>query len=147
METTRNNMSRQPYGSRVNGSVNARTSNFGQGVSESKQNVENTGATPTPNQETPEAFSEEAAPRRNPPAQEFQHGRVVTRIWAHPTHWGSVCWQVDQLRKTEPTAPRAFTRSLEQQDLLPSRQGMHAAEQWIKKTERRLTRRSRGWGW
>ena len=147
MESTRNNMSRHSYGSRVNGTGNARTSNFGEGANGPTKYAEKPSATPTPRQEVPDGISADPAPRRNPPAQEFQHGRVVTRIWAHPTHWGSVCWQVDQLRKTEPTAPRAFTRSLEQQDLLPSRQGMHAAEQWIKKTERRLTRRSRGWGW
>lgn len=146
METLRNNLSRQSYAtpSGTNGAPAPQPQDQRRGT--------------RPPKPSPEAPTSPAAPlnggelsgaeqRRNPPAQEFLHGRVITRIWAHATHWGPICWQVDQLRKTDPTSPRPFARSMEQQDLYDSRQGIHAAEQWIKKTERRSMRRSRGWGW
>ena len=85
--------------------------------------------------------------RRDPPAHEVRHGRVVTRIWAHKTHWGPVCWQVDQLRDAGLSAERRFTRSMERQDLWHAIQGMYAALNWVKQTDRKLSGRPRRWFW
>lgn len=146
MEHLRNTLSRQSYAtpSGMNGNASPQPQDQRRGTRPPKPTAEapTSGAAPIS-----DGHLSSAEPRRNPPAEEFLHGRVVTRIWAHATHWGAICWQVDQLRKNDPTSPRPFSRSMEQRDLYDSRQGMFAAEQWIKKAERRLTRRSRGWGW
>lgn len=145
MEHLRNNLSRQSYATPpgTNGHAAPQPHDQRRGTRSPKPTGDAPISSGAPVSDGPAT----AEPRRNPPAQEFLHGRVITRIWAHTTHWGPICWQVDQLRKTDPTSPRPFARSMERQDFYDSRQGMHAAEQWIKKTERSLTRRSPSWVW
>jgi len=89
-------------------------------------------------------LAELAKPAKNPPANEFRNGRVVTRVWAKCTHWGEIRWQVDHYRKSE-AAESGKQFSLEPCDLQDAMRGLYQAQRWIKQTERR---RSRGfWSW
>lgn len=52
------------------------------------------------NQSTPERWTSE------PPAKELPNGRVITRVWANPNHWGDITWRVDQIRIRHGNQPR-----------------------------------------
>ncbi|MGE0406500.1 MAG: hypothetical protein AB7O65_09380, partial [Candidatus Korobacteraceae bacterium] len=58
-----------------------------------------------------------------PPAKTFQYGRILTCIWANPTHWGGVDWRVEQTRNTHP-GTGAFSRNFCPQDLQDARRGL-----------------------
>lgn len=45
------------------------------------------------------AASKKPKQRTVRPAMAFTHGRIMTRVWANPNHWGDISWKVDQARQ------------------------------------------------
>ncbi len=78
-----------------------------------------------------------------PPAMAFTHGRIMTRVWANPNHWGDISWKVDQARQLH-SGMGNYSRSYCPEDLQDAMRGMYAAKRWIKNAERRSRRR---WFW
>ena len=84
--------------------------------------------------------------RNDPPAKEFVNGRVVTRVWANPNHWGEITWRVDQLRiRYGAVTNSAVARSFHLGDLDDAIRGLYWARQWVKKAERRSRWRFLSW--
>jgi len=80
---------------------------------------------------------------QDPPAKEFSDGRVVTRVWANPNHWGDITWRVDQLRLRYGNQPSSTAaKSFHLEDLQNAMRGLYQAQQWIRKAERRRYWRS-----
>ena len=101
-----------------------------------------------------QSFSEtnagsQPAPERwtaEPPAKEFSNGRLITRVWANPNHWGDITWRVDQIRVRHANQPRSsVAKSFHPEDLQDAMRGLYQAQQWIRKTERRRFWRSLTW--
>ena len=80
------------------------------------------------------------------PAKDFSDGRVVTRVWANPNHWGDITWRVDQVRIRYGNQPgSSLAKSFHPEDLQDAMRGLYKAQQWIRKTERRRFWRSLTW--
>lgn len=79
---------------------------------------------------------------QEPPAKEFSNGRVITRVWANPNHWGDITWRVDQIRiRYGSSSKTTVAKSMHVEDLQDAMRGFYQAKRWIRKTER-----SRRWG-
>ena len=84
--------------------------------------------------------------RSDPPAKEFVNGRVVTRVWANPNHWGEITWRVDQLRiRYGAVANTGVAKSFHLNDISDAIRGLYWARQWVKKAERRQRWRFLPW--
>lgn len=94
-------------------------------------------AAPTDDESSPRSA------RRHPPAYETQAGRVVTRIWADPNHWGEITWRIDQYRSHSSDAGAGRYRSFHPSDLNDAMRGLYRAQRWVRRAERR--RRWRRW--
>lgn len=116
----------------VNGSALKWNARIGQPAENEPEHHEQQQETKSPKQKT-----------SAPPAMAFQHGRVMTRVWANPNCWGGVTWRVDQARQIY-SGTGNYARSYHAEDLRDAMRGLYAAERWIKKAERRRTRR---WFW
>ena len=86
-----------------------------------------------------------ADPNFPPAAKEFAFGRIVTRIWANRNQWGDVTWKVDQVRRDYSGTLRKF-RGHYFDDLKDAVRGLYSAGQWIRRAEKRRTRRG-FWQW
>lgn len=83
--------------------------------------------------------------KRPPPAFAKEYGRIATRVWAEPNHWGEITWRVDQFRSHSHAAGEGRYRSFHLDDLNDAMRGLYRAQQWIRRAERRL--RWKRWWW
>lgn len=81
---------------------------------------------------------------RNRPAKRFNDGRVVTVVYANPTHWGEIAWKVQQYRAEFYGGVERRHSGVYLEDLQHALRGLYKAKRWIKRTERR---RRGSWFW
>ena len=82
---------------------------------------------------------------KDQPAETFPNGRIITRVWANPTHWGGIAWRVDQYRIDTDGRGTVRYHNAHPKDLNDAMRGLYQAQRWIRRTERRRHRRRFGW--
>ncbi len=88
-----------------------------------------------------EARRPDARPAEGRPAETLRRGNVRVSIWANPTPWGDVRWNVSFARVYSRRDGDGYSRSFEFNDLLDLIQGAFDARRWIAKVEKRVNRR------
>ena len=75
------------------------------------------------------------------PAETLRRGNVRVSIWANPTPWGDVEWNVSFNRVYSRRDGDGYSRSFDMSDLLDLIQAAFDARRWIAKVEKRVNRR------